>query len=812
MERNTALLGNITETIAVTGMTCGGCARTVEQALAAVPGVSAASVDLPGRRAKVEFNPALVTKDVLAHAIEGAGYGVGESPAQPQVGGLLQIGLAPPKPQIVERPVTPPPATPIVSVDLPVTGMTCAGCALTITRALRGVPGVVQADVNFATRRATVQYEPGRTKYETLAAAVRQAGYGVAESKDLEAFEREEYRHTLRLFILAAILSLPVVVMAMSQGAIHFSGDHWLQLVLTAIVVFYCGARFFTGAWHAIRRKWADMNTLIATGAGTAFLYSAVVTVAGLHLPVYFESAAVIVTLILMGRVLEARARARTSDAIRKLAALQPKTAQVLREGREVAVPVEGVIAGDVVIIRPGEKIPVDGVVVEGASAVDESMLTGESVPVEKAAGTPVFAATINGPGAFRFQATKVGRDTMLARIIDMVERAQGSKAPIARLADVVSGYFTPAVILVALATLGIWLLVGTPQQALLHFVAVLIIACPCALGLATPTAVMVATGRAAQIGILFKGGESLEAAGKVTTVVLDKTGTLTQGQPAVTAICPAAGWNEETLLRLAAAAEQWSEHPYGQAIVARAAGIPLPLATGFQAVVGRGVEAEVEGRRVRIAAEGSADVIARYHAEGASLLAVTADGVPAGWIAVADALRPESVETVEALKRLKLDVVMITGDNRATAESIARQAGITRVLAQVLPDAKAREIERLQRAGARVAMVGDGINDAPALAQADIGIAMGTGTDIARESGDVTLMRSDVRGVAQAIALSRRSLAVIKQNLFWAFVYNVVGIPLAAGVFGFELSPMIAAAAMAMSSVSVVANSLRLR
>ncbi|MEO8659834.1 MAG: heavy metal translocating P-type ATPase [Bryobacteraceae bacterium] len=677
--------------------------------------------------------------------------------------------------------------------------MTCAGCALTITQALQRVPGVVQASVNFATRRATVQYQPGATRYETLTAAVRRAGYDIAESQDLEAAEREESQRVLRRFLIAALLSVPVVVLGMSHGAIHFPGDRWLQLALTAPVVFYAGQQFFAGAWHAIKRRWADMNTLIATGSGVAFAYSAAVTASGSHLPVYFESAAMIVTLILMGRTLEARARRRTSDAIRKLAALQPKVAHVIRDGGEVDVPVSEVRPGDIVAIRPGEKIPVDGSVVGGSSSVDESMLTGESVPVAKQEGSPVFAATMNGSGGLRFRVTKVGTQTMLAQIIALVERAQGSKAPIARLADVVSGYFTPAVIGVALVTLAAWLYLGTPQQALLHFIAVLIIACPCALGLATPAAVMVATGRAAQKGILFRGGEALETAGKVTTAVLDKTGTLTLGKPVVTGVFPAGDWMERDLLRMAAAAERWSEHPYGRAITARAEGLELPDSTEFQALIGRGVEALVEGRRVSIAADGSR-------------LAVHADGALVGHLTVADALRPEAKAVVAELKRLGIKPVMITGDSRATADAIAREAGIATVLAQVLPQGKAAEIERLQKSGERVAMVGDGINDAPALAQADVGIAMGTGTDIARESAAVTLVGGDLRTLVEAITLSRRALRVIRQNLFWAFAYNVVGIPLAAGLFGFELSPMIAAAAMALSSVSVLANSLRLR
>jgi copper-(or silver)-translocating P-type ATPase/heavy metal-(Cd/Co/Hg/Pb/Zn)-translocating P-type ATPase len=733
------------------------------------------------------------------------------SPAsRPSGSSLVQIGaVAPPPPPL--------PAN-LQPADLALTGMTCAGCAMTIERALRSVPGVVQAAVNFATRRATVHFDPQRTRYEALVAAVRQAGYGVAEPKNLEQIEKRDYERTLRKFVAASLLTLPVMVLAMSHGRIQLPGDQWVQMFLTAPVVIWAGSQFFTSAFAALKRRAADMNTLIAVGTGTAFTYSAIATIFTDHLPVYFESAAGIVSLILMGRLLESRARARASDAIRKLAAMQPGTARVLRQGREVSVPIEHVSVGDIVVIRPGEKIPVDGVVLEGHSTVDESMLTGESVPVEKQQGAQVFAATINGSGSLRFQAEKVGRETMAARIAELVERAQGSKAPIARLADVVASYFTPAVILIALVTLGVWLVVGTPQQALLHFVSVLIIACPCALGLATPAAVIAATGRAAQSGILFKGGAALEAAGKVTTVVLDKTGTLTQGRPAVTDIVAADGFSESELLRFAAGAERWSEHPYGRAIVehASARGIDIPEPSAFQALAGRGVEAKVHGRDVRLVSGASSTVGTRFAAEGKTVLAVFIDGHEAGWIAVADALRPEARKAVDALRRLGLRIALITGDHRRTAEAIGAQLGIEHILAEVLPDAKAREIERLQAEGERVVMVGDGINDAPALAQADVGAAMGTGTDIARDVSDITLVRGDLEMLPKAIALSRRALRIIRQNLFWAFVYNVLGIPLAAGVFypwtGWQLSPMFAAAAMAMSSVSVVANSLRLQ
>ena len=697
------------------------------------------------------------------------------------------------------------PIGPTQTLELAITGMSCAGCVSTVTQALRKTPGVVAAGVNFATRRATVIYNPRLTGRERLAAAVTAAGYGVAPERTREELERAEAASLRRRLWVAVAFSLPVVVLAMSHGAIHFMGDRWVQLALTAPVVLYAGGGFFTLAWKALRRRSADMNTLIATGTGTAFAYSAWATAAGGMLPVYFESAAVIVTLILTGRLLEARARGRASEAIRSLAGLQPSTALVERGEARVVTPVEEVVLGDVVMIHPGERVPVDGEVLDGESTVDESMLTGESAPVEKRAGSPVYAATINQSGSLRFTARKVGRETALARIVEMVEKAQGSRAPIARFADVVAGHFTPAVIVVALATLALWLVFGTFQQAILHFVAVLIIACPCALGLATPTAVMVATGRGAQLGILYKGGEALEAAGKVTTVVLDKTGTLTEGKPAVTGVEPEPGWSVDQLLRLAAAAERPSEHPCGRAIVARAEGLELPVASRFQARVGRSVEAEVEGRRVAIAA-----------APAKSALAVRVDGKLAGHIVVADRPRPEAAGAVSRLRERGLSVVMITGDARATAESLGRAVGIERVMAEVLPEAKAREIEALQSNGERVAMVGDGINDAPALAQADVGIAMGSGTDIAMETAGVTLAGGDLRRVATTVELSRAALRTIRQNLFWAFVYNVIGIPLAAGALrpwtGLELSPMFAAAAMALSSVSVVTNSLRLR
>jgi Cu+-exporting ATPase len=736
-----------------------------------------------------------------------------------------------------------------VQETLPILGMTCASCVSRVERALRKPAGVVTAEVNLATEKATVTYVPGEASHEDLVKAVATAGYEVIEpaaaTGDAAVAAGEAARaaayHALRIKVIAGF-SLSIVIFAGTMQADWFPflpawlHNEYLLWALATPVQFWVGRQFYTTAWSALRHGSTTMNTLIAMGSSAAYFYSVAGVLfpgffeqRGLSMPMYFDSAALIITLILFGRLLEARAKGQTGAAIKTLMGLQPKTARVLRAGVETDVAIADVVAGDIIVVRPGEKVPVDGLVTGGSSAVDESMLTGEPIPVSKREGDEVIGATMNTTGSFTFRATKVGAETALAQIIRLVEQAQGSKPPIARLADVIASYFVPAVIAAASVTFLVWLVFGPSPSlnyALLNFVAVLVIACPCALGLATPTAIMVGTGKGAENGVLIRDGEALETAHKLDTVVLDKTGTITAGKPTVTDVVlfgGGHGLDNDNLLRLVAAAERGSEHPLAAAVLAAAAerGLALPPAERFQAVAGHGIEAEVDGRRIvagnaHLAGAAGAASTERLTAEGKTVIIVQVDGEPAGAIAVADTIKPGSAAAVRRLQAMGLDVVMLTGDGRRAAEAVAAQVGIDRVIADVLPEQKAAQTAALQAEGKKVAMVGDGINDAPALAQADIGIAIGTGTDVAMEAADITLMSGELGGVATAISLSRATIRVVKQNLFWAFAYNVALIPLAAGVFypafGVLLNPIYAAAAMGLSSVTVVTNSLRLR
>ncbi len=733
--------------------------------------------------------------------------------------------------------------------------MSCASCAAAIERALSQVPGVAAQTVSFASEQAIVQGDPRRVNPQALLQAVELAGYRahllqddwpLAEPADAEriaqrAAERElKQKVALGVGISTVLLigSLPMMLGREIPGLPSWLQDPKLQLLLTLPVQFWVGQPFYRGAWAAWRRRTADMNTLVALGTSAAFFYSLFATVfpdffhrQGLHPDVYYEVAAVVVTLVLAGKWMEQRAKAQTSEAIRKLMGLQPKTARVIREGVEQEIPIAAVQVGDWIRVRPGEQVPVDGVILEGSSSLDESMVTGESLPVSKSVGDEVIGATLNQTGSFVMEARRVGKDTLLAQIVRLVQEAQGSKAPIQQVADRVTSWFVPAVIGVAAVTFGLWWgLAGNPTLALMNTVGVLVMACPCALGLATPTSIQVATGRGAELGILVKRAESLELlAHQLATVVFDKTGTLTAGCPAVTDI-----WTPTSsplaLLRLAAAAEQYSEHPLGRAVVqkAKAEGIALPPAQSFQVRVGEGVEAWVEGQQVRVGRlswlqqmgipcpPASGEQAQAWESEGKTAIGVAQGGSLLGLLAIADPLKPTSAAAVQQLQQMGLEVVMLTGDNSTTAQAIARQVGIQRVIAQVRPEQKAALIRQLRRPQRRVAMVGDGINDAPALAEADVGIAIGTGTDVAMATSDITLVSGDLRGVVAAIQLSRATLANIRQNLFFAFIYNILGIPIAAGALypftGWLLNPMLAGAAMALSSVSVVANALRLR
>jgi Cu+-exporting ATPase len=795
-------------TLPITGMTCANCVATVERSLRKLEGVDQVSVNLATERASLAFDPARVDERAILARIEKVGYGVATGRA-----------------------------------DLLVQRLADDSDARRLERALTSQAGVLQAAVNLASERVVVDYIPTVLSQREIRQAIDKAGFRSVESEtgaedaEQQARDRETGKQR-RLLLIGLALTAPLFALSMAGDLglipMHSVWAGWTMFALATPVQFYVGAQYYTGAFKALRNGSANMDVLIAMGSSAAYLYSIPILLGWIPGHLYFETAAVIITLIVLGKYLEARAKGRTSQAIRALLSLQAKTARVLRDGAEVDVPVEQVQVGDVLIVRPGEKIPTDGVVLEGRTSVDESMLTGESMPVDKRAGAELFGSTLNRMGLIRMEATRIGKQTALAQIVRLVQEAQASKAPIQRLADRVAAVFVPGVIGIACLTFLGWFFLAPPEagtpaftRALINMVAVLVIACPCAMGLATPTAVMVGSGKAAGLGILFKNSESLERAGRVDTVVLDKTGTITVGHPVVTDVLPQ-GWaaGELELLRLAASAERGSEHPLGQAVVAEATtrGIPLSEPLAFRAVPGAGIAAQVDGHSILV---GSLELLAQQgvgpdglersmsalRSQAKTAVAVSVDGAASGVLGIADGVKEGSEQAVSELQRLGLEVIVLSGDNRQTAESIARRIGIEpgqgHVLSQVKPVDKAVEVQRLQAAGHRVAMVGDGVNDAPALAQADVGIAIGTGTDVAIAAAPVTLLGGDLRGVVRAIRLSRGTVRTIKQNLFWAFIYNVLLIPTAA--LGY-LNPMLAAGAMAFSSIFVVTNSLRLR
>ncbi|MGE7886774.1 heavy metal translocating P-type ATPase [Bacillus cereus] len=790
----------------ISGMTCAACANRIEKGLKKVEGVHEANVNFALEKTKIMYDPAKTNPQQFKEKVESLGYGIVSDKA-----------------------------------EFTVSGMTCAACANRVEKRLNKLDGVNKATVNFALESATVDFNPDEVNVNEMKSAITKLGYKLEvkpDEQDASTDHRlQEIERQKKKFIISFILSFPLLWAMVS----HFSFtsfiylpdmlmNPWVQLALATPVQFIIGGQFYVGAYKALRNKSANMDVLVALGTSAAYFYSVYLSIQSIgsseHMTdLYFETSAVLITLIILGKLFEAKAKGRSSEAIKKLMGLQAKTATVVRDGTEIKILIEEVVAGDIVYVKPGEKIPVDGEIVEGKSAIDESMLTGESIPVDKSIGDVVIGSTINKNGFLKVKATKVGRDTALAQIIKVVEEAQGSKAPIQRVADQISGIFVPVVVVIAIITFAVWMIFVTPGDfggALEKMIAVLVIACPCALGLATPTSIMAGSGRSAEYGILFKGGEHLEATHRLDTVILDKTGTVTNGKPTLTDVIVADGFNENELLRLVGAAERNSEHPLAEAIVEgiKEKGIDLPNSEIFEAIPGFGIESVVEGKQLligtrRLMKKFNIDIeevsksMEELEREGKTAMLIAIDKEYAGIVAVADTVKNTSKSAIARLKKMGLDVVMITGDNAQTAQAIAKQVGIDHVIAEVLPEGKAEEVKKLQASGKKVAMVGDGINDAPALATANIGMAIGTGTDVAMEAADITLIRGDLNSIADAIFMSKMTIRNIKQNLFWALAYNALGIPIAA--LGF-LAPWVAGAAMAFSSVSVVLNALRLQ